>query len=107
MKIKLGEIGQMVGLLVWNTYAEFRKINNRAQYKVKLEEIIRILQYPRYLFHINELFGERGASIIENILLHGQIEQKKCILDQLQFGFSYEKNALKYTNFRTSNFWTV
>ena len=83
----------MVGLLVWNTYAEFRKINNRAQYKVKLEEIIRILQYPRYLFHINELFGERGASIIENILLHGQIEQKKCILDQLQFGFLNKKKT--------------
>jgi hypothetical protein len=83
VKLKSKEIGYMLGILVWHKYAEFRKINNRANYKLRLPEIIRILQYPRYLYHIHELFEERGASIIENILLHGMQTQHKCVFDQL------------------------
>ena len=49
----------------------------------RLTEIVRILQYPRYLFHINELYDDRGSSIIENILCHGQIDQLKIVHDQL------------------------
>ena len=51
--------------------------------RFRLTEIVRILQYPRYLFHINELYDDRGSSIIENILFHGQIDQLKIVQDQL------------------------
>jgi len=81
--IRPKDIGRMIGLLIWHKYAEFKNINDRAHYKIRLTEIVRILQYPRYLFHINELYDDRGSSIIENILIHGQIDQLKIVYDQL------------------------
>lgn len=81
--IRPKDIGRMIGLLIWHKYAEFKNINDRAHYKIRLTEIVRILQYPRYLFHINELYDDRGSSIIENILCHGQIDQLKIVRDQL------------------------
>jgi len=83
VKIRPKDIGRMIGLLIWHKYAQFKNINDRAHYKIRLTEIVRILQYPRYLFHINELYDDRGSSIIENILLHGQIDQLKIVTDQL------------------------
>jgi hypothetical protein len=81
--IRPKDIGRMIGLLIWHKYAEFKNINDRAHYKIRLTEIVRILQYPRYLFHINELYDDRGSSILENILCHGQIDQLKIVRDQL------------------------
>ena len=72
MTVRITKSGKLVG-----TFSE---------YSVKcfrLTEIVRILQYPRYLFHINELYDDRGSSIIENILCHGQIDQLKIVHDQL------------------------
>ena len=72
MTVRITKSGKLVG-----TFPE---------YSVKcfrLTEIVRILQYPRYLFHINELYDDRGSSIIENILCHGQIDQLKIVHDQL------------------------
>ena len=100
VSIKPTEIGYMVGILVWHKYADFRQINKKAHYKLKLPEIIRILQYPRYLYHINELFGDRGSSIVENILLHGLQTQQKCVMDQLtaELNHSHLSNEMSNSN---------
>ena len=66
-----------------HTFAVSQRISSQNIELFRLTEIVRILQYPRYLFHINELYDDRGSSIIENILFHGQIDQLKIVQDQL------------------------
>ena len=42
--LKSKEIGYMLGILVWHKYAEFRKINNRANYKLRKGYITLLLE---------------------------------------------------------------
>ena len=51
---------------------------------MNLREVNRILQYPRYLYHIEEIFGPRGSSIIEFLLLRGQLQAAEIIDLQME-----------------------
>ena len=53
--------------------------NGKAVYKLGMEEILRISHYPRYMYHICELFDDRGRRMIEDILLHGRLDQAKGV----------------------------
>jgi len=63
--------------LLWHKFAKFREHKGRPSYKIYLVEINRILQYPRYLYHIAEItwpHGQSGAAMIERFLLRGQMQ---------------------------------
>jgi hypothetical protein len=70
--------------LIWYKYATFRNLKGRPAYKVSLKNISYILQYPRYLFHIAEIFGNIGSSIIDEFLLRGQATADDMVEKQLQ-----------------------
>ena len=77
-------IEQLLATLIWHKFAKFRDLKGRPAYKVFLKDITRILQYPRYLYHITEIFGARGASMIETILLRGQLQASDIVDIELE-----------------------
>ena len=91
IKIKKGEVEPMMALLIWHKYATFkRQQSGRAVYKLGMEEILRISHYPRYMYHIAELFEDRGRRMIEDILLHGRLDQGAIVRNQIRREFGDE-----------------
>lgn len=92
IKLRKGELQPILGLLIWHKYALFGSQSGRPVYKIELEEILRISHYPRYMYHIHEVFGDRGRSMVEDILLHGRLDQQTIIKEQIkrEFGENLE-----------------
>ena len=84
IKLRKGELQPILGLLIWHKYALFGNQNGRPVYKVVIEEILRISHYPRYLYHCGELFGDRGRSMVQDMLLYGRLDQQTIIKEQIK-----------------------
>ena len=87
IRIRRGEVEPMMALLIWHKYATFKQSNGKAVYKLGMDEILRISHYPRYMYHICELFDDRGRCMIEDILLHGRLEQGAIVRNQIRREF--------------------
>merc|ERR1712130_114605 len=81
---KHSNTSQLLATLLWHKFADFRAVKDRPVYRVNLRDVNRILQYPRYLYHIEEIFGPRGSSIIEFLLLRGQLQAPEIIDLQME-----------------------
>merc|ERR1711937_161622 len=68
------DIRPLLATLVWNNLAEFKNVKGSIQYRIIVRNALRYIQLPRYLFHINEIFGGKGSQIIKILLLRGRME---------------------------------
>ena len=59
------DIRPLLATLVWNNLAEFKNVKGSIQYRIIAKNALRYIQLPRYLFHINEIFGGKGSQIIK------------------------------------------
>ena len=58
-------IRPLLATLVWNNLAHFKNVKGTIQYQIIVKNALRYIQLPRYLFHINEIFGSKGSQIIK------------------------------------------
>jgi hypothetical protein len=74
---------------------EMRKNVKENLYQIDIQNILNVLRYPKILYHINTLFGEKAVLIMEEFLQFGILSAGQCI-EQISFK---NKESLKNSNF--------
>ena len=77
---------------------EARMGNGAAQYRIALRHIRIFMSFPRFKYHIEEILGKLGSSIIEYLLENGHCQAYQIVEELAPFVPMYEELTIPVPN---------
>jgi len=94
----LDRVEHILKLLMKHRMVEARTGNGAAQYRLALRHIRIFMSFPRFKYHIEEIFGKLGSAIVEYLLENGHCQAYQIVEELAPFVPMYEELTIPVPN---------